>query len=346
MKAVILEGPNEFSVRETEKPKIGEGELLVEVKACAICGTDLRVLEGKKTKGVRYPSIIGHEIAGVIKESRARGFEPGTRVCLAPVIPCHACRYCLDGRENACKNRTAVGYEFDGGFAEYLRIPATAVQGGHVLSLPDSMSFEEGALIEPLSCCLNGIRKVGIGIADVCLLVGAGPIGLMHLQLAKAAGAAKIIVSEPNAGRRETARRFGADFVVDPTKEDLAALVKRETEGLGVDCLIMAIGVPAIVNDLLKLLRKGGTINLFAGFPDTGLCSIEANLIHYNEITVNGTSASTRLDYLKARDLVASGKVNVKDLVSHRFGLEDFPKAYELAKAGAGIKIVIAPENK
>ncbi len=345
MKAVVLKGPNEFVTTVTEDPKIGDGEVLLEVKSCAICGTDIRILEGKKTKGVRYPSIIGHEIAGVVLETRgeAGGFRKGDRVCLCPVIPCHSCRYCLQGRENVCLNRTAVGYEYDGGFAELLRIPADAVKSGHLFALPENMSFEEGSLVEPLSCCLNGIRKTGVGLADICLVVGAGPIGLMHIQVARSAGAAKIIVSEPNAMRREQAVRFGADIVVDPTKENLAETVKRNTDGLGVDRLIMAIGVAPIVNELLKLVRKGGTMNLFAGFPDTGAATIETNIIHYNEIVVNGTSASTRLDYRHARDLAAGGMVNLKDLVTHRFGLDDFRAAYDLAKSGAGIKIAVTP---
>lgn len=345
MKALVLKSPNEFGTEQVPDPELGEGEILLRVKSCAICGTDIRILEGKKTRGVRYPSIIGHEIAGVIEDTQGfvGNLTKGTRVCIAPVIPCHSCRYCLEGRENACQNRVAIGYEFDGGFAEFLRVPAEAVKSGHVAVLPESMSFEEGSLIEPLSCCLNGIRKSNVGLADTCLIVGAGPIGLMHIQLARAAGAAQIIVSEPNPVRRNTALHFGADRVVDPTKEDLSAIVKEATDGLGVDSLILAIGVPAVVNSLLKLIRKGGSLNLFAGFPDTGSCTIEANVIHYNEITVTGTSASTRLDYLQARDLVARGKVNVKDLVSHRYNLENFREAYEIAKAGKGIKIIIVP---
>jgi L-iditol 2-dehydrogenase len=347
MKAVVLKGPNEFISAEIPVPEIGEGELLVRVKSCAICGTDLRILEGKKTKGVRYPSVIGHEIAGIIEESRVRigdgGLKPGARVCLAPVIPCHSCRYCLEGRENACKNRTAVGYEYDGGFAEFLRIPAKAVEFGHVQPLPENMSFEEGSLVEPLSCCLNGIRKADVGLGDVCLIVGAGPIGLMHIQLARAAGAGTVIVGEPNHRRREAALRFGADMVVDPETENIAKVLMDITNGYGVDSLIMAIGVPAIVNDLLKVIRKGGTMNLFAGFSGTGECTIEANIIHYNEITVNGTTASTRLDYLHAKDLIANNRVHVKDLVTHRYGLGDFNEAYQTAKAGTGIKIMVVP---
>jgi L-iditol 2-dehydrogenase len=224
-----------------------------------------------------------------------------------------------------------------------VRIPAKAVEFGHVQTLNEDMSFEEGSLIEPLSCCLNGIQKAKVGLGDVCLIVGAGPIGLMHLELARAAGAGTVIVSEPNGARRETALRFGADKVVDPGAQKLSRVINEATEGYGVDNLILAIGVPAVVNDLLKLVRKGGTMNLFAGFPDTGLCTLEANIIHYNEITVNGTSASTRQNYLLAKELVVKKKVDLKNLVSHRFGLEDFSRAYEIAKEGSGIKIMIIP---
>ena len=142
--------------------------------------------------------------------------------------------------------------------------------------------------MEPLSCCIRGIKNAGTGFNDKVLIVGAGPIGLMHLQLAKIAGASKVIVSEPNEMRREKALKLGADIVVDPTKEDLDSIVMEETENKGLDVIILAIGVPSIINSLLKLCKKGGTLNLFAGFAGTGEANIEANLIHYNEIKVNG----------------------------------------------------------
>jgi L-iditol 2-dehydrogenase len=345
MKAVVLFNPNSFETVEVEKPKIDEEEILVRIKASAICGTDLRILEGKKTKDVRYPSIIGHEMSGVIEEmsNNVKGYSVGDRVGIAPVIPCHSCYYCLSGRENACQNRVAIGYQFDGGFAEYVKIPAIAIKYGHVVKLPENISFEEGALAEPLSCCINGIKKAGVTLNDTVLIVGAGPIGLMHLQLAKSAGASKVIVSEPIVNRRKMAEKFGADIIVDSTTESLKDTVMKNTNGLGVDKIIMAIGVPSIVNDTLKLARKGGTVNLFAGFAGTGECTIEANIIHYNEINVNGTTAFTRLDYLSAVELIASGKVNVKDLVSHIYGIDDFAKAYEICKAGKGIKVLIKP---
>ncbi|WHH57320.1 zinc-dependent dehydrogenase [Petroclostridium sp. X23] len=345
MKAVVLYGANDFKTVEVDKPVINKDEVLLKVKASAICGTDLRILEGKKTKDVRYPSTIGHEMSGVLEEIGAdvKEFAVGDRVSIAPVIPCHGCYYCLSGRENACQNRVAIGYQFDGGFAEYVRIPAIAIKYGHVVKLADHVSFEEGALAEPLSCCINGIKKAGITLNDRVLIVGAGPIGLMHLQLAKSAGASKIIVSEPIDSRRAMAKKFGADIIVNPATEDLKDIVMQHTDGYGVDKIIMAIGVPAIVNDTLKLARKGGTINLFAGFAGTGECTIEANVIHYNEINVNGTTAFTRLDYLSAVSLIAAGKVNVKDLVSHVYKIDDFTKAYETCKSGEGVKVLIEP---
>ncbi len=345
MKAIVLQKPGEFGPGLVSDPRVEAGDLLLRVKACALCGTDIRVLEGKKTRGVRYPSIIGHEFAGTIEEAGrdVKEFRCGDRVSVAPVMACHACRYCMEARENACRNRVAIGYEYDGAFAELVRLPARAVDYGHVVRIPDGIGFDEAALAEPLACCINGIRKADVGLGDVVLIVGAGPIGLMHLQLARAAGAGMVLVSEPNPRRREGAARLGADRVVDPAAENLREIVSDATGGLGADALIMAIGVPGIVNDLLKLVRKGGRLNLFAGFPDAGTTTIEANLIHYNEIVMNGTSASTRLDYLTAVSMIASQRVRVKDLVTHRFGLDGFVEAYNLHRSGAGLKLVIEP---
>ena len=345
MRAVVLAGPNDFKAGQIETPKIGEGELLLQMKKAAICGTDIRILEGKKTKDVRYPSVIGHEICGVIKEvgEKVKGFAVGDKVAIANVIPCHSCKSCLTGRENACLNRKAIGYEFDGGFAEYVLIPQIALASGNVVKLPEQVSFAEGALIEPLACCIRGLKNAGTGINDIVLIVGAGPIGLMHLQLSKIAGASKVIVSEPILSRREKAAKLGADLVVDPTTENLQQIVMQETDGLGVDVIVVAIGVPQIVNSTIKLCRKGGTVNLFAGFAGTGECTIEVNTIHYGEINVNGSTAYRRQDYLDAAQMVINRRVNLEELVTHTFKIEEFQQAYETAKSGDGLKILVEP---
>ena len=345
MRAVVLSGPNQFAPAEIEKPQIGPDEILLEMKAAAICGTDMRILTGKKTKGVRYPSVIGHEFCGVIAEVGAdvKGYEVGEKVAVANVIPCHHCSSCLRGRTNACLDRKAIGYEFDGGFEEYIRIPSICIENGNVVKLPEYMSYQAGALIEPLSCCIRGLKNAGTGFNDDVLIVGAGPIGLFHLQLSKIAGARKVIVSEPNEQRRKVALELGADLVVDPTKEDLPAIVDRETNGQGMDVIVMAIGVPALVNSTLKLCKRGGTVNLFAGFAGTGESTVEVNTIHYNEINVNGSPAYKLEDYLAAAEMIKSGKIDADKIVTHRFKIEDFQKAYDVCVAGTGLKVIIEP---
>lgn len=345
MKAVILYGPNNFDSGEFEKPQIGDNDILLKMKSAAICGTDIRILEGKKTKGVRYPSIIGHEICGIIDKvgKNVKHYNVGDKVSIANVMPCKSCHSCLTGRENACLNRKAIGYEYNGGFAEYVLIPDIFVEGGNVVKLPENVSFEEGALIEPLACCIRGMKNAGTGFNDTVLILGAGPIGLMHLQLSKIAGAKQVIVSEPINSRREKALKLGADRVVNPNEEDLSEIIMTMTDGIGADVIIMAIGVPAIVNSTIKLCRKGGTVNLFAGFAGTGESTIEVNAIHYNEITLNGSTAYKREDYFQSRDIVVNKKINLKEIVTHRFKIDEFKKAYEVCKSGEGLKVIIEP---
>ena len=345
MKAVVLNGPNDFEATEIEKPVIGDNDILLEMKKAAICGTDMRILNGTKTRGVRYPSVIGHEMCGVICEvgKNVKGFEVGEKVSIANVIPCGSCPACLAGRENACMNRKAIGYEFNGGFEEYILIPEIAIKSGNVVKLPENVSFTAGALIEPLACCIRGLKNAGTGFNDTVLIVGAGPIGLMHMQLSKIAGAKQVIVSEPNEMRRQVAKELGADICVDPTTENLEQIIKEQTNGMGADVIVMAIGVPALVNSTLKLCKKGGTVNLFAGFAGTGECTIEVNTIHYNEIRVNGSTAYKRADYLEAADMVKSGKINLDRIATHTFKIENFKDAYEMSKSGKGLKIIIEP---
>ncbi len=345
MRAVVLNGPNDFAPTDVPKPVIGDNDILLEMKKAAICGTDMRILAGTKTKGVRYPSVIGHEMCGVIAEvgKNVTGFQVGDKVSIANVIPCGSCPACLAGRENACMNRKAIGYEFDGGFEEYVLIPEIAIRSGNVIKLPEDVSFTAGALIEPLACCIRGLKNAGTGFNDTVLIVGAGPIGLMHMQLSKIAGAKQVIVSEPNAMRREVALELGADRVVDPTKEDLEQIIKDVTDGMGADVIVMAIGVPALVNSTLKLCKKGGTVNLFAGFAGTGECSIEVNTIHYNEINVNGSTAYKRADYLEAADMVITKKINLDKIATHTFKIDEFQNAYEMCKSGQGLKVIIEP---
>lgn len=343
MRAAVFHGPNDLKLEEVKKPEINENEVLVKVNASAVCGTDVRIFEGKKTKGVRTPSVIGHELVGTIVEvgSQVKDFFEGDRVGVMPVIPCRKCYYCLNGRENVCANRTAIGYEYDGGFAEYVRIPSAALEAGNLVKIPDQLSFEQAVIAEPLACCINGQRKANVKMGDVVVIIGGGPIGLMHVQLAKIAGAKSVILSEPIGHRREKALLAGADFAINPEEESLHDLVLAETEGLGADVVLMAIGVPFLVNSSANLLKKGGTLNLFAGFTNGVMSEIDPNLIHYNEININGTSALTRADYQKSLALIATGKINTEVLTTTGYTLDTIEQAILDVKNGNGMKSVI-----
>lgn len=347
MKAVILHGPdnypNNYEVMDIPKPECGKGDLVIKMKAAALCGTDKRIFTGAKTKGVRPDSVVGHEICGLIEEvgENVTGYSVGEKVAIANVIPCGHCAACLSGRENACLNRKAIGYEFNGGFEQYIRIPDICIESGNVVKLPESVSFDAGALIEPLACCIRGLKNTGTRFNDTVLIIGAGPIGLMHLQLSRIVGAKKVIISELDAGKREIAAKLGADRVVDSAKEDLETVVREETNGEGVDRVVMAIGVNALVNSALKLAKKGGTVCLFAGFPKGKTSEFDPSIIHYNELNVTGSTAYRRLDYLQAADMVRTGKIDLDALVSAKFSLDDFRKALDLHMSGTALKIVI-----
>lgn len=343
MKAAVLRAPSVLEVGDIATPEAGPGELILAIRAATVCGTDLRILSGKKTKGIRFPSVIGHEFAGVVVQTGqgVSGFVTGDRVCMDPVVPCRACAYCKAGLENVCQNRQAMGYEFDGAFAEFIRIPAIALASGNVFKMPKGMSFEAAALSEPLACCINGQKNAQVGLGDSVVILGAGPIGLMHAALARAAGARQVIVSEPNAARRQAALERGVNHACDPTRENLLDLVKSKTEGLGADVVILAIGVPALANEALNLVRKGGRVNLFAGFTQGDMSSIDVNLIHYNEITVTGASALSRSGYELALNMLSTGQIDATSLITHRYAVSDSLAAFDAAASGNAIKVAI-----
>ena len=345
MLAAVFNGPNDMRVQEVPTPEIADDEILIRVGANTICGTDVRVLRGEKTSGIRHPSIIGHETAGHVAEvgKRVRGYEVGAPVAMAPVVPCRRCWCCTHGLENVCTNDRIMGYEIDGGLSEYMRIPADAVAAGNLFVAREDLPSAYLALAEPLSCCVNGQKRSGVGLDDSVLIMGAGPIGIFHLQLARLAGANPVIVSEPNAQRREFARSLGADVVVDPTVEDVTAVVMEATHGIGADRVIVCIGSPELANQGIETARKGGNVNLFAGFPGQGWSEVSANLIHYKELVVTGTSNSRRADYEVALRLIESGRVDVAPMVTHRYGLDRIDEAFAAAVSGDAIKVAVLP---
>ncbi|MFE1598751.1 zinc-binding dehydrogenase [Methylobacterium sp. ID0610] len=341
MRAALLRAPNDLVLADIHDPAPEPGGLVVRVRAATICGTDIRILTGRKTAGVRFPSVLGHEFSGVVAESRSERFVRGDPVCVNPAIACGACEACQRGRENLCMRLTAMGYELDGAFAELVSVPARAVAAGNVLPLPEGLSFAEAALAEPLACVINGQEKVSLGRGDGVVVLGAGPIGLLHVALARHSGARRIVVSEPNPARRRAALDLGADAVIDPGAEDVSAAVRARCGGSGADVIIAAIGVPHLAQDAVRLARPGGRVSLFAGFTRGETAALDVNAIHYGELIVTGAFGLMRRQFGQALDLLASGRIGAAPLLSHRFPLDGAADALRLAASGAALKVAI-----
>lgn len=342
MKAGVLKSVDRLGYETVADPVLHPGDMLLKVKAATICGTDIRILRGQKTAGIRYPSILGHEFSGEIVDTGGHGaFFTGQAVGVCPQFPCGHCEYCIRGAENLCGSLSAAGYDLDGAFAEYIRIPAGGVRSGNVFPLPAGVGFELAALAEPLACVMNGQELAGVKMGDAVVVLGAGPIGLLHVKLARFCGARLIIVSEPNSLRREAALAAGADMAIDPAAEDLPGKVRAATNGLGADVAICAVGVASLADDAMRLVRKRGRISLFAGFPKGVRADIDVNAIHYGELTVTGAFGLTRLQFAQALNLIASGQLKLDALLTYRFGLADIETAFQVAEQGAAIKVAI-----
>jgi len=343
MLALRLYGKEDLRLEDVDVPKLeGDGAIL-RVRATGICATDIKAYTtGARTK---VPITLGHEFAGEIVEASEKYQEyVGKRVVVNPNIFCGKCEYCLKGEHVLCPNRYAIGIDIDGSFAEYVIIPGQAFEVGGVLEIPGHLSYEEASLVEPLAACFRGQRKLMIGPGDIVTIIGAGPIGLMHLKLAKAFGAAKIIMSEIDERRLEAAVKLGADYVINSAKEDLEKRVMEITGGRGADAVIVAVGVGAAQKDALRIVSRGGRINFFAGLPaGKEEVPINTNIIHYKQITVLGTSMQTPYEFRKTLELVAAGVIDVKSLITHMFGLKEGLEAFSTVLRGEGLRVLIKP---
>jgi L-iditol 2-dehydrogenase len=345
MLAAVLAGTDRLTVEEIPTPEPGPGEVLVRVGANTVCGTDVRILRGEKTSGVRLPVVLGHETAGHVAAVGAgvRGYEIGAPVAMAPAIPCLRCWECRHDLENMCANLRIMGYAVDGGMAEYMLVPAQAIAAGCLFAADADIPSECLALSEPLACVVRGQRWSRVEPGDTVLVMGAGPIGLLHLQLALASGARQVIVSQPAGPRQAQAVRLGATVAVDPGREDLAEAVRGLTRGRGADLSIVCVGVPALVNQAVELSRNGGRVCIFAGMKDEGWADVSANLIHYKQVVVSGSSNCTRADYEMALHLIVSGRIETEALITHRFPLARVLDAIGTIGDPEAVKAAVVP---
>jgi L-iditol 2-dehydrogenase len=347
MQAAVYHGPNDLRVETIPTPIPDPGEVIVRVQSASICGTDLRIFHGQHRKyapgTVRIP---GHEMIGKVAAlgEGVDGYEEGQAVFVAPNMGCGHCRQCVTGNNNLCANYDALGVTIDGAFAEFVRIPAKAVAQGNVMPVSPQADPAVMALIEPFACVLRGQDAVHIQPGETVLVMGAGPIGLMHLLLARLRGAGQVLVSEPRPERLRQAEQLGADRGIDPAQADLAELVAEMTGGQGADAIIIAAPVHQAMEQAVSLAAISGRVNFFAGLPkDQPLIQVDANLVHYKEIRLTGTTACSTNDCRRSAALLGGGRVDLSSLVSRRFPLTQAAQAFAAAEDRSALKIVIEP---
>jgi len=344
MKAAFLVGVGEIEIREVPDPVTPDDGLLLRVEACGVCGSDLRRwMEGppEGADGV----IPGHEVAGVVTEvgKDVAHYSPGDRLAIAPDIHCNRCYYCRRGMYNLCDDLRFIGITpgYPGGFAEKMVLNNEILVNGIVHRMPDGLSFAAGALAEPCSSVLAAHQKAGTGPGDVVVVMGAGPIGCLHVVIAKGRGA-RVIVSEPSKSRREMVQRFQPEVIIDPLTEDLGARVRQMTGGVGADVVICANPVAATQTQAVEIVRKAGRVVLFGGLPKANpMTCLDANRIHYGEIEVVGAFSYHPSFHELALNLLHCGFIPVSSVITHTFPLEETQGAFEIAASGSALKVMV-----
>ena len=335
MKAVISKEQGKVCIEEMPVPEPKEGELLVKMKACGICGSDVEKVFGDYGLGSKR---IGHEITGEIVKSNNKDFSVGDRVFVRQRVPCRQCHYCLHGDHTVCDLFQKTNVE-PCGLAEYFLVSEIHVKNGGVVRLPDNISFEEAAVAEPLSCCIRAINKCNLQKGDSVVIIGAGPVGIMNALLLKALGIEKVFL----VGRNENRLKFAGNLVVtiNSTKEDVKQKVMAETK-IGADLAFIATSSMEVFNQALSLVRRGGKIMLFGVPPKNSVLTCNASHIFANEITILPSGYSIKKEIESALDLISSGKIDIKSLITNRFSIEESQKAFDLAHNPEGsMKIVI-----
>jgi len=340
MKAVVYLGPGELSYQEVETPQVGPGELLVKTRAALTCGTDVKTFR-RGHHLMQPPMLFGHEFAGDVAEvgEGVTGFAEGMRVVAANSAPCNECYFCQHGRHNLCES---ILFNW-GAFAEYVRVPARIVNT-NLYEIPSDLRYEEAALLEPLACVVLGNEAASISPGDTVVIAGGGgPIGLMHLQLARHNGARQAVVIDLKDSRLQLAEELGATHTINPACEDPVQGVKDLTEGRGADVVIETAGVPELWQLSLQLVRNGGTVVMFGGCPGGCQVSIDTDRVHYGELTIRGVFHHTPKTVARALQLLSDRVVKADSLITARVPLKDTQKALEKVISGEAIKMAITP---
>jgi len=345
MQAVVYYAPGDIRVEERPEPAPAADNLIVRVRACAICGTDLKLATIGNPR-CHPPRIIGHEMVGEIVHAGAdvEGFAIGERITLATTVACGDCPYCDRGLGNMCPNAKPISYDFDGAFARYVAIPPMALAGGNVIKIPDAVPDDAATLSEPLSCAINAQALAGVKAGDRVLIIGGGPLGALHAEVAKSLGAADVMIVQRSEPRLSLLRKLRDVRVIDGAGEDVAVVVKERTEGLGADVVIVCAPSREAQEQAIGLARKGGAISLFASLPKGASdITLDSRIIHYGELRVVGASDSRPEHVTRAVQMMAAGKIDWQRLITHRLPLAEIHTGLALMQEKQSLKVLVYP---
>ncbi|GAB3137466.1 zinc-dependent dehydrogenase [Microbispora hainanensis] len=346
MKVARFHAPGDIRLEEVPEPVARPGEVKIRVRNCSTCGTDVKIYRFGHHH-IRPPRVMGHEIAGEIVElgEGVTGWSPGDRVQVIAAIPCGQCEECRRGHLTVCPNQESMGYHYDGGFAQYMVVPAKVLAVDGLNRIPDGVGFAEASLAEPLACVLNGQELARVGEGDDVVVVGSGPIGCLHVRLARSRGAARVFLADLNAERLAMAADLvRPDAAICSGETDLVDEVLKLTGGRGADVVITAAASGAAQQQALQMAARQGRISFFGGLPkDDPIIACDSNLVHYRELTIVGANGSSPAHNARALGLIAEGAVPVADLITHRLGLDEVMDAIDVVARGAAIKVTIEP---
>ena len=344
MRALIFERPGQIHIGDIADRDPAPGEALLEVRAASVCASDLRVYRGEKHAAAGV--VPGHEMAGTIV-ALGEGVDTlqlGMNAAVYPIIACGGCAFCRRGLRNRCASRRTLGYDANGGLAERVLLPAALVSQGHAAPLARGVAFERAALTEPTACVLNSLESCRFRAGASVAILGAGPMGLLHIVLARALGAGAIVVAEPVESRRRAAETVGADVVVDGDPGALRSAVEEATAGEGADIVIVSVGLNGLTETALSVAARQSSVNLFAGFPPQSSATIDVNALHYAEVSLTGTQNATPDQFRRTAALLPALD-GLDQIVSHRFALSDAAQAYESRRDPAVLKTLVLPDG-
>ena len=343
MRALIFEQPGEIRVGDLPSPQPGPGEVVIEVGAASVCASDLRVYRGEK---YARPGVVpGHEFAGqvIALGEGVRDLQLGDGVAVYPIISCGGCEFCRRGLRNRCSSRRTLGYDANGGLAEQVLLPAPLVAQGHAVKLADGADWGRAALTEPTACVLNSLESCRFRAGASVAILGAGPMGLLHVLLARALGAGEIIVSEPVEVRRDAAEAIGASRICGGDPAELQATVDEATGGNGCDIVIVSVGLNGLTEAALSVAGRQSSVNLFAGFPPESSAVVDVNDLHYREVSLTGTQNATPDQFRRTAALLPT--LNAADrIVSHRFPLSQAAQSYTSREDASVLKTAVLPD--